>query len=78
MKIDTRELDVTGQSKWIDDGRGGVVLRAWAEGRLWSTNFVISKCPAILDHAAGCPTCSWNQFVVELCIPGLCLTGIHA
>jgi hypothetical protein len=78
MNIDTRELDVTGQSKWIDDGRGGVILRAWAEGRLWSTQAVINANGAILDHAAGCPKCSWDRFTIELCTPGLRLTGLHA
>jgi hypothetical protein len=77
MKVDTRALDVTGQSKWIDDGKRGVVLRAWAEGRLWATKSVMGM-PAILDHAAGCPACTWNQFTVELCTPGLTLSGVLA
>jgi hypothetical protein len=68
--LDTTELDVTGQTKWVSDEKGGHVLRAWTEGRLWPVETVMRSLPVLL-HAAGCTKCSWSHYTVELCIPGL-------
>ena len=64
------------KSEWRDDGKGGVILAAWAEGRLRPVELVL-KSTAILDHCAGCVNCSWDHQMVTLCTPGLELTGVQ-
>jgi len=69
------ENKVQVRSTWVDDGKGGQVLRAWVEGRLWPVEAVQSR-PLIWDHAVGCPECDWQGAMIELCRPGLVLDGL--
>lgn len=65
-------------SPWRSDGRGGVELRAWPEGRLWPLSHV-HMVYAVWAHvvARGCTACNWvghGAGMVELCEPGLLMT----
>lgn len=55
------------RSAYKSDGKGGIVLRCWVEGRLWPIDSVKTQ-PALWDHCVGCPDCSWGtRGSVELC-----------